>query len=88
MRGALLGLIAILLAIAVFQALKPFWIGRDYDLIKIGRSDDRHSSTSSAGSGNRNCSDLATVRILAIFKLRFIVNGNTFVWVEMPGQQG
>ena len=35
MRGALLGLIAILLAIAVFQALKPLWIGRDYDLIRL-----------------------------------------------------
>ena len=35
MRGALLGLIAILPAIAVFQALKPLWIGRDYDLIRL-----------------------------------------------------
>jgi hypothetical protein len=31
MRGALPGLIAILVAIAVFRALKPLWIKRDYD---------------------------------------------------------
>jgi hypothetical protein len=35
MRGALLGLIAILVAIAVFRALKPVWVKRDYDLMKL-----------------------------------------------------
>jgi hypothetical protein len=35
MRGALLVLIAILVAIAVFQALKPLWIKRDYDRMAL-----------------------------------------------------
>ena len=38
---------------------------------EIGRSDDWRSPAGSAGSDNRNCSDLASVRILAIFKLKF-----------------
>ena len=71
MRGALLGLIAILVAIAVFQGGKAFVDKARLRSYEIGRSDDWRSPASSAGSDNRNCSDLASVRILAIFKLKF-----------------
>jgi hypothetical protein len=51
---------------------------------EIGRSDDWRSPASSAGSDNGNCSDLASVRILAIFKLKFeACEKKTLVLVEI-----